>query len=79
MGFGGYGWSWGNEWLLVVTSGYGWLLVGNGWLPMATMVTGGYEWIWVFMGGFGVVTGCYGVVTDGYRWLRVVFGGYGWL
>ena len=46
---------------------------------MATMVTGGYEWIWVFMGGFGVVTGCYGVVTDGYRWLRAVFGGYGWL
>ena len=79
MGFGGYGWSWGNEWLLVVTSGYGWLWVGNGWLPMATMVTGGYEWIWVFMCGFGVVTGCYGVVTDGYRWLRVVFGGYGWL
>ena len=79
MGFGGYGWSWGNEWLLVVTSGYGWLWVGNGWLPMATMVTGGYEWIWVFMDGFGVVTGCYGVVTDGYRWLRAVFGGYGWL
>ena len=29
------------------------------------VVTGSYEWIWVFMGGFGVVTGCCGVVTDG--------------
>ena len=43
------------------------------------VVTGAYECIWVFMGGFGVVADCYGVVTDGYRWLRVVFGDYGWL
>ena len=41
------------EWVLVVMGGYGWLWVGNGWLPMATMVTRGYEWIWVLLGGFG--------------------------
>ena len=40
------------------------------------MVTGGYEWLWV-------VTGGYGVVTEDYGWLRVgygvVMGGQGWL
>ena len=48
-----YEWLWGayrvvtfsNEWLGVVTAGYG-------------VVMGGYKWLWVAMGGFGVVRAC---------------------
>ena len=55
------------------------------------MVTGGYEWVLVVMGGYGwswgnewlrVVRGGSVLVTGCYRWLRVVLvvpGGYGWL
>ena len=47
---GGYGWSAGNELLWVVTSGYVWLWVGNGWLPMVTSGIGGSGWLWMVMG-----------------------------
>ena len=53
----------------MVTSGYDWLWVSNGWLL-------------VIVGGFGVVKGGYRwlrIVTGGFRWLRALTSGYWWL
>ena len=38
------------------------------------MVSGGYEWLWVVMSGYG-----WYVFMSGYWWLRVVMGGCEWL
>ena len=64
-------------WLLVVIGVFGLLEGGSGWFCAGyECFWGGYQWLSVVTGGYGVFLGCFWVVMGGNGWLWVVRADY---